>query len=271
MRSKAKRRHTVKSIVVLATALLVAAFLLYLLYPYFVEAYEDVSYAIDPSPALAFKYGEDHFSNAKSAREYDLGRAKYFLKLAAAGDPMVPYVYHELARIEFLKGNYNVAMSYIDTQIKNQGDKTPNSYYVRGLIEGFDGEYGDSVQDYAHYLQFDPGNWAATNDYAWVLLKADMPQTAAAVTGKMLAADPANPWLLNSNAIALYEIGDQKDAASVEARAMQAVANLTDAEWLVAYPGNDPRSAADGVASFKSAVEDNMHMIIAGAATSTIQ
>ncbi len=231
---------------------------------------EDVLYALDPSAERAYQYGVRHFSSDEPAR-YDIDRAEYFLNLAALKDPSIPYLYHQLARISFLRGNFTQAMARIDFQIQMHGDAAPNSYYVRGLIEGYMGEYADSARDYEYFLRFDPQNWATLNDYAWVLLKAERFGDAAEVTARGLIDFPDNPWLLNSYAIALFELHDYPNALSAAQKASAEVAKVSEAEWLHAYPGNDPQIGSQGLAVFKKAVADNMHTIELAIASSTVQ
>ena len=49
------------------------------------------------------------------------------------------------------------------------------------------------------------------------------------------------------------------------------VAKISEADWLNAYPGNDPKIAGEGIAAFKKAVENNMHTIGLAAASDTLQ
>lgn len=234
------------------------------------DRYEDVSFALAPSGANAFAIGEKHF-NGQDVAQYDITRAAHYFYTAERLDPSLPYVHHELARIAFLDGDFADAMTQIDTQIALHGDQTPNSYYVRGLIEGYMSDYVDAAKDYEQFLQFDPHNWAGINDYSWVLLKAGRPQDAAVATEEGLQYFPDNPWLLNSSAIALYEIGDLKKAQARAQAAEAAVLRVSQAEWLHSYPGNDPAIAGEGIASFKQAVADNMHRIALAIASSTVQ
>ncbi len=233
-------------------------------------AYEVQSVRLFPDAERAFKYGERHFS-ATNRREYDIRRAEYFFNKAADIDPTTPYLYHELARIAFLKGDFETAMVLIDSQIQLMGDKAPDSYYIRALIEGYKGDYAASAEDYERFLKFHPTNWAAINDYAWVLLKAGRAEEAAAATARALEWFPDNPWLLNTNATALYEVHKYEAALQAVQRASVAVAKLSEKEWLKAYPGNDPKIADQGIAAFKKAVQDNMHSIMLALASSTIQ
>lgn len=162
-------------------------------------------------------------------------------------------------------------MAQINLQISLHGTSTPNSYYVRGLIEGYAGDYDAAVRDYGYFLSVDPNNWATANDYAWVLLKADKSKEATKVTGDALKIHPDNAWLLATRAIALYEIGDLMGALSTAQRAKVEAAKITEAQWLIAYPGNDPRVAREGIATHQKSIDDNIHKIEAAIASSTIQ
>ena len=234
------------------------------------NTHESLMYRLFPSSERAFAYGERHF-NARNPSSYDVERAAYFFGKAADIDPTFPYLYHELARIAFLKGEFETAMALINMQIAQMGDKAPNSYYIRALIEGYMGEYAASAKDYEYFLQSHPTNWAAVNDYAWVLLKAERSQDALAAIEPVIPYWPDNPWLLNTYATALYETREYTEALRAAQKASIAVSNLSETEWLQAYPGNDPRIANRGITAFKKAVADNIHSITLALASSTLQ
>ncbi len=217
------------------------------------------SYRLQPTAAKALALGQQHFDSRKP-RYYDVDTAWRYLNEAYVLDPQYPAVNHELARIAFLRGEFGSAMEYIDREIDLHGDTLPNAFYIRGLIEGYKGDYHAAALDYAIYLQHDPSNWAAINDYAWVLLKAGRTDDALAALNTGLAYFPNNAWLLNNRSIALYELGHYEDAAISALRAMRSVEKVTEQDWLLAYPGNDPRTAGEGVANLKAAIEENMHM-----------
>lgn len=225
-----------------------------------VVGYEHVALTIAPSAARAYEYGARHF-DATHAADYDLDRAEYFFKKAEAIDPRYPYVQHQLARIEFLKGNFLAAIARINKELANNLNPSPSSYYVKGLIEGFMGKYADAAADYETYLRSDPTNWAAINDYAWVLLKDGRYEKALTAIDDGLLFWPDNPWLHNSRATALFEMGRLEEASEAASAASLAVAGLTEAAWLQAYPGNDPLIARQGIDAFQKAVAENIHTI----------
>lgn len=233
------------------------------------DFFEDIAFLLAPSGARAAAFGDMHFG--ASAAIYDIDRAEYFYQKAAALDPQYPYVYHQLARIEFLKGNFNTAVFYINKQIELHGDTAPSSYYVKGLIEGYMGRYADAAKDYEHYLSLVPPNWAGMNDYAWVLLKAGRAADAVPETQRGLVLFPDNAWLLNTSAIGLFETGKLKEALAHAKAAVEASGKITESQWLTAYPGNDPKVAQEGIATLRKSSEDNMHMIEAALASSPVR
>jgi tetratricopeptide (TPR) repeat protein len=253
-------------VVVFATATLVCSVAPKL----FTYAYEDVKFALRPSAERAFDIGGGHL-NAQNSREYDIVRAEAYFYKAAALNTDTPYLFHELARIAFLRGELKKALALINIQIAKFGDDASNSYYVRGLIEGYMGRYDAAASDYEAFLRHDPRNWAALNDLAWVLLKTGDAEKAREITQYALALFPDNPWLLNAHAIALFETGELEPALDAARRAAVAFDSLTEAEWLHAYPGNDPLVAGKGVATALQSALDNMHRIEAALALRVVQ
>jgi tetratricopeptide (TPR) repeat protein len=226
-----------------------------------VNFWQETQLRFFPSAKLAYELGSKHF-DVEHQRDYDLGLAKKYFETANALDPKLPYVRHQLARIEFLEGDFALALLYIDAEIAlSDKPATPSSYYVRGLIEGYMEKYDAAAYDYEAYLKTDPDNWAAINDYAWVLLKDERYRDALNATDWGLRTWPDNPWLLNSKATALFELGQLEEANDAVQKAAQYVANVTESEWSYAYPGNDPLIAKEGVESFKAAILTNMHTI----------
>lgn len=220
---------------------------------------EEAAFRFNPSAERALALAQKHF-DSKRADLYDVDKAEEYLEEAYKLDPTYLAVNHELARIAFLKGHFGTALEHIDKEIGMHGESLPNSYYIRGLIQGYRGEYHEAALDYAVYLKHDPTNWAAINDYAWVLLKAGRTEDALLAVRTGLAYFPDNPWLLNSESIALYELKQYEESIFSALKASSAAENISAEDWLRAYPGNDPRIAEAGVASLRSAISDNMHI-----------
>jgi len=232
---------------------------------------ENTLFIINPTAERAFEYGSRHF-DAQKPKLYDVEKARRYFERALAMDSTYPNVQHQLARIAFLRGDFELALARINLELENNPNPVPSSFYVRGLVEGYMGRYNDAARDYELYLSLlTTKNWAGITDYAWVLLKAGRHTEAARVTDDALSTFPDNPWLLNANAIAHFEIGEYERALISIRKASESVKKVSENEWHTAYPGNDPKIASTGLATFKTAVENNMHMIETKAASSTVQ
>lgn len=223
--------------------------------------YEKTVLVFDTSAARAFSYGSQRL-DSKKADYYDVELAETFLRYAMIRDSSYPYLHHQIARIEFLKGDFEQAMWHINKEIELYGEQHPNSYYIRGLIRGYMGEYEASITDYQQFLSVYTDNWAAINDYAWVLLKAGRIEEAESVTRRGLDLYPDHPWLLNTNAIALHELGYLAEARYKIKTAARVVSQVSQEEWLNAYPGNDPLTAQEGILALQEATRRNMHTIV---------
>lgn len=222
--------------------------------------YEDALFALAPSAERAYRYGDRHFS-ALTPEEYNIARAEYFFHKAEAIDATFPGVQHQLARIDFLHANFPEGIKRINREIETYGEKNPNAYYIRALILGYQGKYLEAAADYETYFTIAPANWAVINDYSWVLLKAELPEAALAAVEWGLREWPGNPWLLHNQVIALYELERYEEALQVAEAATTAVEIVSREGWLIAYPGNDPLLADEGIATFKKAVYDNKEKV----------
>lgn len=81
---------------------------------------------------------------------------------------------------------------------------------------------------------------------------------AQKITRDALQIFPDNPWLLNSYAIASYELHDFNAARQALVKANVTVQSVSSEQWSKAYPGNDPITARDGVATLKQSINENL-------------
>lgn len=230
---------------------------------------ERISYAMHPSAPRAYEYGLRHFS-AADARAYDLEYASYFFRQSIAQDATYGHPHHQLGRIAFLNGDFATARQEINEELELHPDN-PHAYYVRGLIQGYQGAYSGAARDFAHFIEMRPEVWAGYNDRAWVLMKLGRYQDAVETLTRGLSKYPDNAWLLNSYAIAIYEVGDAVAAEEAAHRAVAAVSKLTPEDWSNADPGNDPAIAPVGLQTFQDAARANLNKILMHDATSTIE
>lgn len=202
-----------------------------------------------------FRKGNNYFGGGA----YNLETAQKFYTFALAIDSNIEGPHYQLARIEFLRGNFPAALSEINKEIKNHPD-FKRSYYVRGLINGYAKNYADAESDFKEFLDWDPRSWAAHNDLAWVYFSAGDYKNSAAVAKEGLEYSPNNPWLLNSYGVSLLNLGKKKEAAKAFDDALAAAKDLTPADWQRAYPGNDPGIAEEALKAMIDSIEANQKL-----------
>lgn len=226
---------------------------------------EDIMFRYDHTAGRACRYGTKHLSS-NEPRHYDFERARYFLEACRDLDPTWPGVNYHLSRVYFIQRQPIRALMSANAELRlsSTTPEIPQIYYMKGLIEGMIGHYDTAAEDYKAFLSLQPdgfNGWAGYNDYAWVLLKGERAEEALAAIKTGLGKYPDNAWLLTIQTTALYELGRLEEAAEVGARAVVAADALTKEEWRSAYPGNDPRTTADGLATIRRSTRENLEKI----------
>ncbi|MBI2639450.1 MAG: tetratricopeptide repeat protein [Candidatus Sungbacteria bacterium] len=209
---------------------------------------------------LSVELGNYYFNSYRDG-VYDLERAEKYFERALAIDPNVENAWYQLARIDFLRGEFTSARGKINKQLELHGDSIMASYYARGLINGYSGHFKEAEKDFLKFLSWKKESWAAHNDLAWVYFSQGEYKKAEEVAREGLAFNGNNVWLLNSLGVSLLNLGKKAEAREIFLRAREAAALLTDVDWGRAYPGNDPRSAAPGLAGMKKAIDANLKLL----------
>ena len=211
------------------------------------------------TPEEIVEVGNQHFDARLST--YDIDRAEYYFKKAVRMDPLVPDALHQLARIKFVKGDFEDALFFINKQIDNHGEGLMSSYYVRGLIYGFMGEYDLAIEDYKLFLEWDPINWATHNDLAWVYFSNGDYKNSADISEQGLALFPRNAWLLNMHGVSHLNLGNISMAKESLEQARIEADKLTELDWHISYPGNHPKHAEQGLIEMKEAIDVNLALL----------
>ncbi len=209
--------------------------------------------------ALAMlKIGNEFFGGSMP---YSLTVADTSYRLALVIDSEVEDAWHQRARIAFLRGDFAGAREMIDKQVEIHGDSFMASYYIRGLIAGYDKRFADAEADFKHFLTWDPTNWAGNNDLAWIYFAQGKFKETAEQARVALLYNNGNPWLHMMYGMALYNLGDKEGALRELLLAKEGAEKLTEADWHKAYPGNDPSVAGEGLAAIKETIENNIALV----------
>ncbi len=255
------KRITHWQYVVIAACIVLILFVQLPIKKYATYLYEDVSFKLDPSAELAFRYGERHFSADIDPSAYDVERASYFYSRAHALDSNHPLALQQLARTSFVRGDLSRALSQIKLHIESHPDADPSAFYIRALIYAFLGQYEAASKDFEYYIQVNPSLWSTYNDLAWTKMKSGHLEEALAVVDRGLDRAPENAWLLSTKASILFELDQRESALAVAQRALIASEKVTPEEWVVMYKGNDPRTILDGLQELKDTARINVEKI----------
>jgi tetratricopeptide (TPR) repeat protein len=233
--------------------------------------YEEAALALNPSAERAYGYGMRHFDAPTHSASYDIVRAEHLFRRALILEPQYPLAHHQLGRVAFLRGDFSGALWHLDKEMENNPEPSLSTYYMRGLVLGFMERPEEAIPEFERFLESEPATWAALNDYAWVLLKAGRFAQAAVVAQQGLEHMPESPWLLNTAAIAFFELGDLERALVLAQSAADVAEGITQEQWLGAYPGNDPRVAQDGILALRQSTLDNLRTIERALAGEAVQ
>lgn len=221
--------------------------------------------------SLAMEIGNYHFNGSSSVqtaegegRAYDLDVAEMAFRKALRIDPQVQWGNHQLARVYFVRGEYDRALAVINRELAAWPENF-RALYVRGLIEGYSGQFAAAERDFRRFTQYVPREWAGYNDLAWVLAAQGKHREAKERIAAALNEIPGateNPWLWNSLGAARLNLGEYPEAAQALRQARDLATALTPGDWQRVYPGNDPHQARSGMAAFQSAIGQNLRKAI---------
>ena len=204
---------------------------------------------------LNFEIGNYYFGGGA----YDLKKAEKYYRKILEVNPLFPLAHYQIARIEFVAGNLYYALDEINKEIEINPD-FKRSYYVRGLINGYNGDLKNAASDFKEFLKWKKESWAGWNDLSWVYFTEGDYKNAKYAAIQGLVYFPQNPWLLNSYGVALINLGEKDKAREVLIKAKEILSNMTENDWGVAYPGNNPDVYKNGFESMKNSVEKNLKL-----------
>lgn len=212
---------------------------------------------------FALLLGNYYFGATLWQGEYNLKKAQIAFEKAVAANPKILWGHYQLARIIFVKGDYNGALEEINRELAANPENL-RSLYVRGLIYGYRNQAGDlekAGEDFGRFTRWAPSEWAGYNDLAWVLSKQGKYMEAEKIVSmalKEILEGENNPWLWNALGVAQLNLKKKSVAAESFKKAKELAQDLTSEEWRRAYPGNNPESANEGLSDFIKAINENL-------------
>ncbi|MDO8676398.1 MAG: tetratricopeptide repeat protein [Candidatus Azambacteria bacterium] len=212
---------------------------------------------------LAMFIGNYYFNGVFGGGEYNPDVALKAYEKAVRVNPKILWGHYQLARIYFVKGNYDKALSEINLEFEANPENL-RSLYVRGLIYGYravSGDLGKAEEDFQRFTKWAPREWAGYNDFAWVLSKqgkySEAEKTISLAFKEALDAKN-NPWLWNALGVAQLNLKKYSNATDSFKKAKELAEKLTINDWARAYPGNNPSTGGEGLSAFLKAISENL-------------
>jgi len=223
-----------------------------------------VAILLDGSNAeLAMFIGNYHFNGVIGGGEYNPDIALKAYQKAVSINPKILWGHYQLARIYFVKGDFNLALAEIAEELEANPENL-RSLYVRGLIYGYRNQAGDlekAEADFRRFAEWAPSEWAGYNDLAWILSKRGKYKEAGetiTMAFRKISESKNNPWLWNALGVAELNLKEYKNAELSFGKSKQLAERLTEEDWRRSYPGNNPASAEEGLSSFLQAIDENL-------------
>ena len=226
-----------------------------------------VAYTLDPTAERARTIG-DYYFNWSGEGAYDLEKAKFYYNEALLLDSNTNGPWYQLARIDFLEGNFHSAIYKFNKQIRLHSDTQDPFYdrahYVRGLTYGYMKLFDRAETDFLGLIERngESSHWAYYVDLGWFYFSQGKFEELRQISEQGVQYYPDNPWILSNLGLALLNLGEPEKAVPSLEKALEEAEKLTIDDWERAYPGNDPRLAEQGLNEMIKALNDNLILAV---------
>ncbi len=199
---------------------------------------------------------------------YDIIKAQeYYEKVIAENPKENNLVWYQSGRIDFINGDFDLALDKFATQLAYHGDEIPNVYYMIGLTYGYRARQTNSPEDWKHAEDnfkksvelLHQAPWPYV-DLAWVYFSEGKYNEMKLLLEIGMNYGSNNPWLLNMYGLALLNTGDKTMAREYFLFAQELAQEVTVEQWGRSYPGNNPDSWEQGLFEFETMIAKNIEL-----------
>lgn len=192
--------------------------------------------------------------------DYNLEKAENLYKTALKINGNNWTARYQLARIDLINSRFANGVSEIDKALAIDPENK-RAFYVRGLLDGYAGNYSEAEKDFQNFIAWSPNEWAGYMDLSWVYINSQKYDEAVAISGNGLVLFPDNVWLMANKGLAEYKLGRYDEAKNNLENAKKLAEDLTPEDWKRAYPGNDSGGAEKGVEEIQTAIDYNLNLV----------
>lgn len=209
-------------------------------------------------PSLHYRAGNIFFGEKPAL--YNVQTAQLLFKLAAY--PLLAqapeFAHYQLSRTYFIVGQFDLAVEEAKKELELYPDNK-RTYYILGLTYGYMNREEEAIVAFSSFIEAYPTSWAARNDKAWLQFRI------GDVNGALATIEPVaelrNPWIQNTKGTLLLNSGSLEEAEQSFKLASEIVKSMSEEEWGMAYPGNDPRIYATGLSAMRTSIAANLSLV----------
>jgi tetratricopeptide (TPR) repeat protein len=122
-------------------------------------------------------------------------------------------------------------------------------------------ELDNAIQDFETFnATCVKDSWAGHNDLAWFYFRKGDIKKMRSTIEKIVDKNWVNPWVQNAYGIALLNDGEKRLAHEAFTRALTSANRMTEHDWGIAYPGNNPEIYGEGLAAMRDALQKNIEL-----------
>jgi tetratricopeptide (TPR) repeat protein len=211
------------------------------------------------SPVTSQSLGNLFFGNIPTL--YNVTLAQFFFKESSNpsfGNP-APFAHYQLSRTYFIQGDLADAYYEAEKELALYPDHL-QTYYVLGLTYGYMNDDQKAINAFGKFIEWKPASWAARNDRAWLQFRTGDVDGALATLAPVAKATSI-PWVQNTYGTLLMNKGQYAEARNAFLHAKTVADAMTNREWGIAYPGNDPRIFGTGLQAMRDSIDSNLRLV----------
>ncbi len=194
-------------------------------------------------------------------RLYNVGVAKSLLILAdKSDDTKIKWLNYQLARVYFIEGGLSTSIMYANKELQYH-PKNCRTHYIRGLAFAYFERLDAAIADFETFNTCFPLTWAGHNDLAWFWFRKGDMKKVIEVSEKVTSIYPTNPWIQNTYGTALMNVGRYTDAKKALSAAKKSADAMSEKDWGIAYPGNNPRVYKKGLYEMRRSIDSNLELL----------
>jgi tetratricopeptide (TPR) repeat protein len=209
--------------------------------------------------SLSWNSAQKHLQVGKILRENgNYKQALFHFRQALQKDPNLAEVNLEIGRLYFIDPNLVSLDEAIyrftkEIEISNH----PYAYHERGILFGYLKKWKEAEADFRKEISL-WDNWAGYLDLAWILFSQNRLNEAEELMKIVDQKMPNSVWSLNGLGIIHLNQGKYDLAINELEMAFEKAKDLSYNDYIMAYPGNDPKLAFENIENIKIGIAFNL-------------